>query len=82
MAQWVYTIHLKDVWGLDTAFEEKRDVIVKRLRESKWFAENQGSFIHEIADNLEEAEDVNEFDEWWNQLYDYADSHRAWIATF
>ena len=88
MPHWEYLVDVKDIWGMDVAFEEKRDEIVKRIRESKWFAdmgqETEGDYtgLADVVDGLATSTTVDVFDSWWAELYDYADQDRAWIATF
>lgn len=81
---WKTTVKLQDVFhNDDLAFEEKRDLIVKRIRESNWdfYSENWDA-VEEALDNLAESADVQEFDAWWTDIYNYADLDRVWIATF
>jgi len=37
--------------------------------------------LDEIADGLAFADDTEEFDGWFDELYDMADYDRAWIKT-
>lgn len=34
-----------------------------------------------MVDYLADTEDPEDFDYWWNQLYDQADYDRVWIST-
>jgi len=83
MPNWIYTINLADVWGADIPFEAKRDVIVRRLENSTWFyrTDYQLSLSH-LIDLLKLSQDVQEFDDYWNQIYDIADYDRCWLGTF
>lgn len=80
---WRHTIRLADVFHDDTrTFEQRRDVIVARLRASEWFASpGQGSDLPEIVDELADAESTSDFEAAWAALYDEADLDRVWIAT-
>lgn len=83
---WDRKINLSGVFHNDTmTFTERRDAIVRILRASAWMKQRaeQDAFggLAEILDNLAEAEDTEEFDGWWDELYDEADYDRVWIAT-
>jgi hypothetical protein len=79
MTQWRKEVRLKDVFHDDEmAFEEKRDVIVRRLK--KAFLGNEEA--EEVISDLSYADDVEEFDDIWDVLYDIADRERVWISTF
>lgn len=81
MAVWREVISLGDVShneGME--FPERRDAIVARLRASQWYKHNEISHLVEWW--LGEAEDEEEFDQWWDELYDLADRDRVWIDTF
>lgn len=80
-SQWDEVIRLGDIWdqftdGPDSNFEPVRDQVVARMRASRWFAQadpldDRG--LHEILDNLAAAPDAEEFDAWWDEMYDLAD---------
>jgi len=81
---WDRTLNLRDVFHNDAlTFEEKRDAIVQRLRNSGWL-DGRDMFDDLVlaVEGLETAEDGNEFDEWFGIVYDHADYDRVWIATF
>jgi hypothetical protein len=62
-------------------FEERRDAIVAVLRGSAWLkGYDEFDWVPEIVDNLADASDADEFDGWWDELYDMADTDRVWIA--
>ena len=81
MTQWREKVLLGDVFDDDDMpFPERRDTIVARLRASRWFGEyDEWSELHEIIDNLADAENVDQFDDWWDRLYDEADTDRVWV---
>ena len=60
-----------------------RDAIVGRLRASTWIKKcgSDGGPLDQLVRDLAEVVDTVEFDEVWNEIYDYADSDRAWIDT-
>lgn len=80
---WEYTVDISRPWNDDSlSYEEKRDQIVGILKRSRWYRDtDEYSDLHEVVDNLADAPDVDEFDGWWDQLYDLADYDRAWIET-
>lgn len=64
------------------SFEQRRDAIVDRLRHSAWFAgRDEFDELVEAVDNLARADDADEFDGWWDEIYDVADYDRVWIVT-
>jgi len=83
MAQWDYTLDVKAIWdNFETVgFEESRDQIVRRIRDSRFFTEEDWS-LSNIVDELGWAEDLSEFNDWWNEFYDWADFARVWVKTF
>ena len=83
MAIWLYKIDLKDVWHNDElSFEEKRNEIVKRLRDSSWFKDSYSFELEDLIDWLELTGNVQEFDHQFRYIYDLADEDRTWIETF
>lgn len=84
MPEWFETINLKDVFHSDELeFKDRRDIIVRRLRGSRWIKDpDRRIALDHVVEGLEESEDYTEFNGWWNELYDYADSDRVWIETF
>jgi len=81
---WDRRINIADIWNDATmSFEEQRDALVARIRISGWLVgRNEFDRLVEVVDNLADAEDFNEFNAWWDELYDHADADRVWIATF
>ncbi|TVZ01248.1 hypothetical protein EAS64_33760 [Trebonia kvetii] len=95
MPSWLYTIDLADIFHADIPFEERRDEIVKRIRESEWYrdaemeasekldrAVNADDFLLGVTiTDLEDASDEEDFDWTWDEVYDMANADRAWINT-
>lgn len=81
---WKTTVRLQDVFhDTNLSFEARRDAIVKRIRFSNWdFHSEDWDAVEEVLDNLAVATDVQQFDAWWTDIYEYADRDRVWIATF
>ena len=91
MANWKLTIDVKSEWENLTALsdddkydEDKfcpmRDALVAKLR-SNTRAVWSGTFVA-LVDELAEVMDIDEFDNIWGRLYDWADQKRVWIKTF
>ncbi|TDP29838.1 hypothetical protein [Nocardia ignorata] len=83
---WAEKVDLRDVFrNPDMTFIECRDAIVARLKRSRWFVEAdplECDGVHDIiAVHLAHAEDTDEWDGWWDELYDLADYARVWIGT-
>lgn len=80
---WDRRIQLGDVFHNDAlSFEEKRDVIVARIRKSGWLdAYDEYDELPQLVEELSETTDGNDFDGPWDAIYDYADTDRVWIAT-
>lgn len=80
---WDRKIRLGDVFrNEDMSFEERRDAIAARLRASAWLTDpDRRMGLDEAVDGLAGAEDVDEFDGWWDEIYDLADYDRVWIDT-
>lgn len=83
MAHWQITIGLTDIWKNDNfSFEEQVELIVARIKKSGWRdITPYPDFFDGLIANLESSEDKEEFNGWWYELYDQADSDRVWIET-
>ncbi len=81
---WRETVKLEDVFhNNDYTFEERKHLIIKRIRESNWdFHSKNWDTVDEALNRLSDAADVQQFDAGWVDIYDYADQDRIWIATF
>jgi len=79
--KWVSTLKLDDIFHSEAiGFGNKRDIIVKRIREAVWFNVDDAE-LGEIVDELYDALDEEDFDLAWNQFYDWADHNRVWVVT-
>lgn len=82
---WEREISVADLFHNDRlTFEQRRDAIANRLKDSPWYtsadkAEFDGVYdtVHELAN----AEDAEEFNGWWDELYVLADIDRVYIKT-
>jgi hypothetical protein len=84
MTIWNKTVDVSSVFhNDDMSFIERRDAIVKKFRDA-WpvsFTEDESLEINDILDELEETEDVEEFNSVWDEVYDWADYRKVWIKT-
>lgn len=80
--QWRNRFNVSDVFhNDDLTLEQKRDAIVRRIRATRWYDEDDEDLFQAVV-LLADAVDTDEFDEAWGQLYDWADEdHRLWIQT-
>lgn len=66
----------------ELTFEERRDAIVKIIRDSPWFKDyDEGDELPQYVEELADAADADEFDSTWDAVYDIADADRVWIET-
>jgi hypothetical protein len=80
---WDERVNLRDVFHNEAmTFEERRDVIVARLRRSRWVrGMDEYDAVPQLLEELAETSDGDEFDGPWDEIYDYADADRVWIGT-
>lgn len=79
--RWEYKLHLEDVFHNPYMnFEEIRDAIVRRIRNSR-FWDDFDSVLILITDDISSAANVFEFDHAWDAFYDWADDRRVWVTT-
>lgn len=77
-SHWAERLDVKDIFHNDeVTIIEKRDVIVQRIRALKSYDDD----AELIADELAQATEIDDFDEWWDAFYDWADKRRVWVAT-
>lgn len=64
---------------------EKNTALTTRIKTSRWFESiDDAYFIQETLDSMEEAAGDGETEEWdcyWNELYDVFDAERIWVKT-
>jgi hypothetical protein len=80
MAVWLEKFYIGDVFHADIAFTEKRDIIVERIRLSTFWFDDDMELI-EAVEEMEAAEDSDEFDYGWDLFYDWCDINRVWVDT-
>ena len=81
---WGRKINLKDVFRNDAlTFEQRRDAIVKRIRNSGWLNDrDEYDELVTLVEELSDTTDTQWFDQVWSLIYDHADYDRVWISTF
>lgn len=91
-SQWDYTVRgFKNILDGDGGLIEKRDQIVALLRASAWFKGTEDANLSEVLDELADVGDPDidwdddysaerHFNDCLNNIYDLADSDRAWLA--
>lgn len=81
---WLVTIDVADTWKSfqENGFEQSVKSIIAKIKQSRWreLTPYPDTF-DELLANLEESGDLAEFNGWWDELYDLADSDRVWIST-
>ena len=91
MANWTIKIDVSDLWEKyqdDEDFEAFKEALLPRLREKLSEVEEElGSGVamefDDMIDQIEyNADDVEEFDYIWQDLYDWADANLVWLGTF
>lgn len=82
---WAGRLNVGDLFhNDDLTFIEKRDAIVARIKATRWYKDadpHQWEGLHDVVENLATEESPDDFDYWWDQLYDIADVDRIWIET-
>lgn len=84
MPHWNLTVDLKPFWSdREIGFEEKRDKIVEAIKTSEWrdwtpYPDHFDDLVHLVVT----AENADQFDDAWSEIYDLADDDRVWISTF
>lgn len=92
---WKMKINLSGIWNSidqdrikddEDYFVESRDRICRRLDNyEKWIRKRFGSEVAEeyedLVDQLRYSADVEEFNSYWDDLYDFADHYRIWIEV-
>lgn len=87
-AGWDHVLDIRSIWhDDDTTAQEKGRLISAKIKTQHWYNDDlDHSFnwaveeIGEIPDDLPEDEAIEEFDGWWSDIYDWADTgRRLWI---
>lgn len=85
---WKTYLKIADIWNdEDASLEQKRDVIVERIKELPQYVEDNDAdnFDEElwwIVDELSDVDDEEWFNNVWDAFYDWCDSERVWVEIF
>jgi hypothetical protein len=91
MANWIVKIDVADIWDKfqdDEDFEEFKEALIPILSEKVDEIRNKIGEVEamQFEDKISEIEynanDVEEFDYIWQDMYDWADDNMVWIGTF
>lgn len=78
---WTHRLNLADVFNDENrTFEQRRDEIARRIKAAPFYNTSNYELV-DIVEELGDSLDVDEFDGAWDRFYDYADTHRIWVAT-
>ena len=78
---WNRKLNLASVFHAEElSFTERRDAIVRIIRASGWVEAGNWN-LDSLLDGLAGSESAEEFDGWWDEIYDEADAARVWIQT-
>ena len=78
MSNWLNRLELKDLWKAmdknEITIQQLAKQVAKRIRRLKCYKANE-EILEELAYNFENCEeDVEEFDNWLSELYDFGDT--------
>ena len=86
MGNWIGRLTIKHLLTADDSEEnaiETGKAVASIIRSSAWFKRGDADTKYDlgnIADDFEDVQDVHEFNEVLDALYDLADMERVWIA--
>jgi len=85
MKKWKYRLELKDLWdkrnGGEITIQQMGKEISKRIKNLPCYKQEEDLEI--ISDDFEFIEDIDNFDNVLEQLYNWADyDKKCWIKTF
>lgn len=91
MANWKVKIDVADLWDKysdDEDFGLFKEELIPKLYSyvpeiSKKIGKDEAHEYAELVYQIElDANDIEEFDEYWQQVYDWADDNDVWLGTF
>ena len=83
---WQGLVNVADLWKDDEMpFDNKRDLIVGRIKSLPQYVEDQESDEFDealwlIVDEMSGVEEEDEFDYVWDSFYDWCDAERIWVV--
>jgi hypothetical protein len=88
---WKVKIDAADIWKrfpeeVDESFKPLLSALIKRLKSyDEEIFEELGTEAHiryeQLISVLATAKDYDEFNDYWNQLYDWADANSVWVGV-
>lgn len=75
--RWAKRLDVSDAFRSDAPWADRRDEMVRRVRALNSYDTD----LQDIADELAEAADGDEWDAPWDDFYDWADDHSVWVVT-
>lgn len=82
---WNETVDARALHNDDLPLHERFRLVAENIKASRWYKNrDQSGFdeFGEFVEDLAQAETAEEFDEFWDLIYDKADTDRVWIKTF
>lgn len=80
-SEWAHKLELGELWQNDDLdFPTKRDLIVARFKTLPMYSDDWD--LYDLVEELAATGHIDEFDEVWDELYDWADIHRVWIGLW
>ena len=90
MANWIIKLDLSDIWNKyqdDEDYDEFKEALIPAL-EAKVeevvdkLGDDVGMEFEDIIEEIRNADDEEEFDYIWQDLYDWGDENMVWLGTF
>jgi bifunctional DNA-binding transcriptional regulator/antitoxin component of YhaV-PrlF toxin-antitoxin module len=90
MANWVIKLDVADIWEKyqdDEDFDEFKEALIPRLEDKveevvDELGDGVGMEFEDMIEEIKNADDVEEFDYVWQDMYDWADANMVWLGTF
>jgi len=90
MANWVIKIDIADIWQKyedDEDFDAFKEALIPVLQSKveevvDELGDGVGMEYEDMIQEIENTEDVDEFDYVWQDMYDWADANMVWLGTF
>ena len=85
MALWVAKVNIKDEWQKARAGEISVHELVRILAPKFRGLVRTDGELEDLIDEMEALDSestLDDFDDVWDRIYDWADSNHVWIATF
>ena len=84
MANWKYSINIKNEWQKakngQMSIKELVKIIVPKFQKNPLNDDDLEDLLWEL-EQLDDTAQTSDFDEIWESIYDWADEKRVWIKT-